>query len=150
MRRKKTKSLDTLIRVLPKAELHVHLEGTMTPEFAHTLARRYQHPLAEGGPKAIEALYRHRDFEDFLDHFKVPVLASNCSSLPEIVVDPSARFDPNDPEEIAEKLNWVLQDDGARSQLAQAGLTRSKQFSWQQAARETFQLYEEVTGSLGE
>ena len=32
--------------------------------------------------------------------------------------------------------------------LAQAGLARSKQFSWQQAARETFQVYEEVTGAL--
>lgn len=56
------------IRSLPKAELHLHLEGTITPETLVELSRRN-----EGGALGIEqarSLYDYRDFSGFLLAFK--------------------------------------------------------------------------------
>jgi len=58
----------SFIRALPKAELHLHLEGSVTPEVLVELRRRHgkQSTLAEA-----EALYQYKDFLGFLTAFKV-------------------------------------------------------------------------------
>jgi adenosine deaminase len=51
--------------VIPKAELHVHLEGTAPPDLIRRLAERNRMPVPEGvfdGP----ARFRYTDFLDFL------------------------------------------------------------------------------------
>jgi len=56
------------IRRLPKAELHLHLEGTITPATLAELSQRHDHQpltLAEA-----EALYQFTDFSGFLEAFK--------------------------------------------------------------------------------
>jgi aminodeoxyfutalosine deaminase len=56
------------IRRLPKAELHLHLEGTVTPETLVELSARH-----EGTPLALDkarALYEYTDFTGFLMAFK--------------------------------------------------------------------------------
>lgn len=56
------------IRRLPKAELHLHLEGTITPATLVELSRRH-----EGAPIALadaEALYRFTDFTGFINAFR--------------------------------------------------------------------------------
>jgi adenosine deaminase/aminodeoxyfutalosine deaminase len=57
----------SFIRALPKAELHLHLEGSVTPETLVELRRRHgkQSTLAEA-----EALYQYKDFPGFLQAFK--------------------------------------------------------------------------------
>jgi len=57
----------SLIRSLPKAELHLHLEGSVEPPTLLELRKRHGKPgtLAE-----IEALYRYQDFAGFLMAFK--------------------------------------------------------------------------------
>jgi aminodeoxyfutalosine deaminase len=56
------------IRRLPKAELHLHLEGTITPSTLAELSQRHDHqPLTLA---QAEALYRFKDFSEFLDAFK--------------------------------------------------------------------------------
>jgi aminodeoxyfutalosine deaminase len=57
-----------LIRTLPKAELHIHLEGTVTPESLAELSRRHDAtPLTAS--QATE-LYEYPDFNGFLMAFK--------------------------------------------------------------------------------
>ncbi len=56
------------IRRLPKAELHLHLEGTVVPETLVELSRRHDQP-----PLSLDqaqAIYRYTDFTGFLMAFK--------------------------------------------------------------------------------
>lgn len=56
------------IRLLPKAELHLHLEGTASPETLVELSRRHDEtPLTF---EQAQALYRYTDFTGFLMAFK--------------------------------------------------------------------------------
>ena len=61
-------AIEAFIRRLPKAELHLHLEGAILPSTLVELSARHDdHPLTL--PQA-EALYRFTDFTGFLDAFK--------------------------------------------------------------------------------
>ena len=56
------------IRSLPKAELHLHLEGTIAPATLVELSARHDtYPLT---PHEAEALYRFTDFTEFIESFK--------------------------------------------------------------------------------
>ena len=58
----------TYIRSLPKAELHLHLEGSIGPDELAELIVRHG-----GGPvdrTRLAQLYKHRDFTAFLEAFK--------------------------------------------------------------------------------
>ena len=58
----------TWIRQLPKAELHLHLEGTITPETLVLLSQRHDaEPLTLA---AARAMYHYADFHGFLMAFK--------------------------------------------------------------------------------
>jgi aminodeoxyfutalosine deaminase len=60
--------ISSFIRRLPKAELHLHLEGTILPSTLVELSLRHDpHPLTLA---EAEALYRFTDFSGFLDAFK--------------------------------------------------------------------------------
>ncbi|WP_448646093.1 glycosyltransferase [Pseudomonas mohnii] len=63
------------------------------------------------------------------------VVAANTSSLPEVVNNAQAMFDPLDDASITEKLREVLMDDSFRAQLEQHGLQQAKQFSWDKTAQ---------------
>ncbi len=53
--------------MLPKAELHVHIEGTLEPELAFRLARRNGVALPAAGPDELRAAYRFTSLQSFLD-----------------------------------------------------------------------------------
>jgi adenosine deaminase len=54
------------IQQLPKAELHVHLEGTLEPEHIFTLAQRNGIELEYRTPQDIVAAYDFHDLPSFL------------------------------------------------------------------------------------
>ncbi|MGC2619509.1 MAG: adenosine deaminase [Acidobacteriaceae bacterium] len=60
--------LSSYIRRLPKAELHLHLEGTVTPETLVELSLR--HDAVPLGLDQARALFQYTDFTDFLMAFK--------------------------------------------------------------------------------
>lgn len=53
------------IAALPKAELHVHLEGSIEPETLLVLAERNRISLPWRTPEAVAALYRFENFDTF-------------------------------------------------------------------------------------
>ena len=60
-------SLPDYIRGLPKAELHVHIEGTLEPELAFRLAARHGIALPYASVEALRAAYQFTDLQSFLD-----------------------------------------------------------------------------------
>ena len=61
--------IERFIRRLPKAELHLHLEGTITPATLVELSLRHDaRPLSR---EQAETLYHFQDFSEFLEAFKV-------------------------------------------------------------------------------
>ena len=60
-------SLETFIRAIPKAELHLHIEGTLEPEMVFELARRHQIALSYPSVEALREAYRFSDLQSFLD-----------------------------------------------------------------------------------
>jgi adenosine deaminase len=59
--------LQAFIRRLPKAELHVHIEGTLEPEMMFDLARRNGVALPYASVEATRAAYAFTDLQSFLD-----------------------------------------------------------------------------------
>lgn len=57
-------------RAVPKAEIHLHLEGSIALETLRELLRRRGEPADEGAGRRLAALYRHRDFPHFLSNFR--------------------------------------------------------------------------------
>jgi len=55
------------IRELPKAELHVHIEGTLEPELLFELARRNQVALPYASVDALRQAYAFENLQSFLD-----------------------------------------------------------------------------------
>jgi glycosyltransferase involved in cell wall biosynthesis len=82
----------------------------------------------------------------------VPVITSRGSSLDEVAGDAAVLVDPLDELSISEALQKVLADPELRRRLGQAGLKRSRQFSFENAARQTIAVYERVmnTEKIGE
>src|SRR5689334_1329690 len=52
---------------MPKAELHIHIEGTLEPELIFSLARRNSVTLAYPSVDALRAAYAFKDLQSFLD-----------------------------------------------------------------------------------
>lgn len=63
--------MEAFVATLPKAELHLHLEGAVDAPTLWTLAERHRTPLFDAGRDAVEGLYRTSDFTGFLQAFKV-------------------------------------------------------------------------------
>jgi adenosine deaminase len=58
---------ENFIAGLPKAELHIHIEGSLEPEMMMALAERNRVTLKYASVEAIRAAYRFTDLQDFLD-----------------------------------------------------------------------------------
>ncbi|MCY1054385.1 adenosine deaminase [Nannocystis sp. SCPEA4] len=59
--------LETFIRGIPKAELHVHIEGTLEPELMFSLARRNGIALPFLGVDELRKAYDFHNLQSFLD-----------------------------------------------------------------------------------
>lgn len=59
--------LDTWLRRLPKAELHLHIEGTLEPEMMFALARRNGVAVPYASVDAVRQAYVFSDLQSFLD-----------------------------------------------------------------------------------
>jgi adenosine deaminase len=68
--------MDDLIRRLPKAELHLHLEGTFEPELMFEIAARNGVAVPYASADEVRAAYDFTDLQSFLD-----IYYAACSAL---------------------------------------------------------------------
>ncbi len=59
--------MEEFIRRLPKAELHLHIEGTLEPQMMFDLAERNGYELPFEDVASVAAAYRFRNLQSFLD-----------------------------------------------------------------------------------
>jgi len=73
-----------------------------------------------------------------------PVVASRAASIPEVCGDAAYYVDPTDEEEILQGILRVLTDSALRERLVRRGLSRAAEFTWERAAREHLQVFNEL------
>jgi glycosyltransferase involved in cell wall biosynthesis len=120
--------LREFVRTHPPLDRHVHFTGYLAdPELVDLMngASALVFPsLWEGfGLPAVEAMA-----------CGLPVLASNRSSLPEVIGDAGLFFDPESPPAIARCLLQFLADASLRPRLGAVALERARSFTWDRAA----------------
>ena len=69
------------------------------------------------------------------------VVASNASSVPEVVGDAAISFDPRKSGDLADILSAIAKGEINRQNLIDGGYRRAKQFSWQRTTDETVAVY---------
>ncbi|HEY2972208.1 MAG TPA: glycosyltransferase family 1 protein [Pyrinomonadaceae bacterium] len=71
-----------------------------------------------------------------------PVIASRTPALEETTGGAALLFDPQNADELAQKILELLADENARRKLSTAGQQRAAEFSWANTARLTWNVYE--------
>jgi glycosyltransferase involved in cell wall biosynthesis len=70
-----------------------------------------------------------------------PVVASTAGALPEVLGDAALLVDPYDEEALAGALEAAVAD---RGELRRRGLQRAAHFTWERAAEQTWQVYQDT------
>ena len=78
----------------------------------------------------------------------VPVIASNVSSLPEVVGDSGLLVNPHDIDDIAKAMETMITAPDIRAASAQKALARSAEFSWDSCVDQTMGIYRQVESSM--
>jgi aminodeoxyfutalosine deaminase len=73
-------NLQEFARRMPKADLHVHLEGSILPHTLLELSQRNRVNLPASDEAGVSALYKFRDFGHFLDTY---LMITGCLRTPE-------------------------------------------------------------------
>jgi len=77
-----------------------------------------------------------------------PVISSDSSSLPEVVAEAAIKVSPHDVAELADALKEVLTNRELKGSLIRKGTEQAARFSWEQTAKKTLKVYEEVEESF--
>lgn len=75
----------------------------------------------------------------------VPIIASNLTSIPEVVGDAGILINPYDVNELCNAIDKVLQDKVLRNTLIAKSLKRSSQFSWLKTAENTLNAFNNIS-----
>ena len=95
-------------------------------------------------------------YPSFYEGFGIPVLeamecgalviASNVSSIPEVVQNAGVLFDPNSRDELSEILLTFAKNPDERERYIAKGYIRAKDFSWQKTTDQTVEAYRSLVG----
>ena len=73
-----------------------------------------------------------------------PIIASNTSSIPEVIGNAGVYFDPTVVDQLLDTIESVVYSDFLKNKLVTLGKERVKLFSWKQCATETEEVYTKV------
>lgn len=110
-----------------------------------TDSQQLRHLYAGAGVFAFPSLYEGFGIpvvEAFAS--RVPVVASNASSLPEVTQGAALEVDPLDTGLLASALRTLALDSRERARCIGAGRARAEQLTWHATARQTAEVYRAV------
>lgn len=73
-----------------------------------------------------------------------PVIAGRTSSLPEVLGEAAWFIDPQDPRQIAQAIEKLLNDLGLCQNMIEKGFKQARTFTWKKTAEATWKLYQEM------
>src|SRR4030066_60453 len=74
----------------------------------------------------------------------VPVITSNVSSLPEVASGAAILVNPYSEKQIYKAILHLVENKNKREQLIDMGLKNIKKFSWENTAKQTLNLYQQI------
>ncbi len=74
----------------------------------------------------------------------VPVIASNISSLPEVVQKAAITINPYDINDMAKAMEMIIFEDDLRADLIKEGYLQVSKFSWENTAKEYLELFKKL------
>ncbi len=74
-----------------------------------------------------------------------PVLTSNVSAMPEIAGEAGILVNPRNVQQMAEAMTQLSGDAALRQHLSDAGIERSKEFSWEKTAKLSLETYRKIS-----
>ena len=77
-----------------------------------------------------------------------PVIASNTTSLPEVIGEAGLQVDPYDVNEIAAAIENIVEDKELQKDLRHRGLQQAKQFTWERTAKMTWDVLEQTRNEI--
>lgn len=159
------KNIEVLLTAIHRLKIHLVKVGGQFSEAQQKLIKDFNLEsqithLHRVNIEDLVALYNLADlciFPSWLEGFGFPVLeamacgtpvvASNRSSVPELVGEAGLLADPADAEEFVSQSLRVLNDQVLREDLIQRGLQRIQQFTWAQHAHQVRAFYDRVLES---
>ncbi len=73
-----------------------------------------------------------------------PVASSNCASMPEVLENAAAYFNPKEEKEMLAVIDQLLKDSPSRDTLIALGKKQVKKYNWWECARLTFEIYQQI------
>ncbi len=73
-----------------------------------------------------------------------PVIASNSSSIPEVVGNAGIYIDPNKTKDIAKKMTLIIEDKKLREDLIMKGLKNVNRFTWENSAKKLYEIIKNI------
>ena len=73
-----------------------------------------------------------------------PVVAANCTALPEVVGEAGMLVDPDNPDQAADALRQIVRGGAQREQMIALGSERARQYTWERTAQKTLEIYREA------
>jgi glycosyltransferase involved in cell wall biosynthesis len=72
----------------------------------------------------------------------MPIICSNHSSLPELLLNGGLYFNPNSILEISTNLEKIILNKNLRIELSNNSKNISKNYTWEKCSKETFEFLE--------
>jgi len=75
-----------------------------------------------------------------------PVVASNTSSMPEVLGDACEYFNPANPDDIAGKIDALINNPHRLSELRDKGYERAARYNWEKSGKQLYNLINQYSG----
>lgn len=132
-----SEEIKNAIETHPFKEDVIHYNYMLVDELCHVIAAAYALTfvsLFEGfGIPVLEALQCH-----------IPVIASRCSSIPEVAGNAAIYADPENIQSIADAMRNIYKDEHLRNELIQNAKVQVAKFSWEKSAEIFFHEIESI------